>query len=353
MGMIKHRPVLWNKGDGSYTGTMFSSEDDLKFSSKEAWLAARPVIGSGLHRDEIYKGQLDMWERAGEKFSSKKGGLDGFEGADPFASQRAGYQEQLKTGMTSGDPYGGWGTKMQELMNGQFDATDPSYKWRYEQGLQATQRAGAAKGLGASGNEMLALQEAGQGMASQEYGNQFNRLFSLMGQSARQFNATMDRLANLSGAQFSPAAPYQLGVQKYGIDVGAQTSLQTARIGASASTANAAMAAQTSRANAAGQLALGYAQLNSQNARLAAADQGAAAAIQNYQQRGNSGGTASYYTTTAPIMSGYSPGQSGQGSGYVQSSSGTTSFYGSGSSYSPFVNQSTPAMGNIYDTEVY
>lgn len=168
----------------------------------------------------------------------------GFEGADPFGSQRAGYQAMLKTGMTSGDPYGGWGDKMQSLMNGQFDATDPSYKWRYEQGLQATQRAGAAKGLGASGNEMLALQEAGQGMASQEYGNQFNRLYSLMGQSAGQFNATMDRLANLSGAQFSPAAPFQLGMQKYSTDVGAATNLATAQI--AAQTAQSRLSAGTS-----------------------------------------------------------------------------------------------------------
>lgn len=268
-----------------------------------------------------------------------------FAGADPFAKERAGYQDQLRTGMTSGDPYGGWGEKMQALMSGEFSPTDPSYEWRMKQGLQAAERAGAAKGLVGSGNILTALTEYGQGMASQEYGNQFNRLYQLMGQSAGQFNATMDRLANLSGAQFNPAAPYQLGVQKYGIDVGAQTSLATASMGAQASMSNAATAARASMSNAQTSANLGYSQLAFQRQQAEAANQGAAAALQGFTpswQQASSPLAAMYNApnTTQPVFNPYYAGLAGGGTSY--SGSYTTS---------PFVGGTSG--GNVYDTEGY
>lgn len=84
--------------------------------------------------------------------------------ADPFHDQRAQYQPQL-----------------QEMIQGKFDPTDPSYKFRFEQGQQATERAAAAAGMGVSGNALTALTQYGQGMASTEYQNQFNRLSQLSG----------------------------------------------------------------------------------------------------------------------------------------------------------------------------
>ncbi len=52
---------------------------------------------------------------------------------------------------------------------------DPSYKWRLESGLGAVETSAAAKGGFFSGETGLALQEAGQQAASEEYQNQFNR----------------------------------------------------------------------------------------------------------------------------------------------------------------------------------
>jgi hypothetical protein len=52
---------------------------------------------------------------------------------------------------------------------------DPGYAFREQQGLQAVQRQMAAGGLGASGAALKGAQRFGQDMASQEYGNAYNR----------------------------------------------------------------------------------------------------------------------------------------------------------------------------------
>jgi len=84
--------------------------------------------------------------------------------ADPFASERDAYQVDLK-----------------KLMTGKFDPTDPSYKWRFDQGMEAVNRGAAASGLLNSGNRLAQLQDYGQGQASTEYANQFSRLSQLAG----------------------------------------------------------------------------------------------------------------------------------------------------------------------------
>ena len=56
----------------------------------------------------------------------------------------------------------------------QFQA-DPGYGFRFEQGQKALERSAAARGGLISGNTGGALQQFGQGLASQEYQNAFNR----------------------------------------------------------------------------------------------------------------------------------------------------------------------------------
>ena len=96
------------------------------------------------------------------------GGSDGgstpVQTADPFASQRGQYQGQL-----------------QQLMQGNFTPSDPSYQFRMNQGLEGVQRQAAAGGMLNSGNTLAALSNYGQQTASQEYSNQFNRLATLSG----------------------------------------------------------------------------------------------------------------------------------------------------------------------------
>ena len=122
------------------------------------------VLGGGL-------GTAQLAQQAGQIGNStqKAVGL-----ADPNAQYAPGYANQLN-----------------QMMTGQFSPTDPSYQWRYQQGLDALQRTGAAQGMTGSGNMMAELEKYGQGMASTEYGNQFNRLRELTGGSPAAAQATM------------------------------------------------------------------------------------------------------------------------------------------------------------------
>ncbi len=52
---------------------------------------------------------------------------------------------------------------------------DPSYQWRFNQGVEALDRSGAARGMLLSGAQNKALMDYGQEMASQEYNNAFAR----------------------------------------------------------------------------------------------------------------------------------------------------------------------------------
>jgi hypothetical protein len=62
----------------------------------------------------------------------------------------------------------------------------PGYEFRFEEGLRASDRSAAARGMLMSGGHMRELQRYGQGLASSEFGNYANRLSSLagIGQSA-------------------------------------------------------------------------------------------------------------------------------------------------------------------------
>ena len=56
-----------------------------------------------------------------------------------------------------------------------FDESDPSYKWRFDQGEQAVNRGAVNRGGMLSGRAAKELTRYGQGMASTEYQNEFNR----------------------------------------------------------------------------------------------------------------------------------------------------------------------------------
>tara|TARA_R110000772_G_scaffold268714_2_gene397864 strand:+ start:841 stop:1440 length:600 start_codon:yes stop_codon:yes gene_type:complete len=82
---------------------------------------------------------------------------------DPGQANRAGYAEQLRG-----------------IMSGEVDfQEDPGYQFRFSEGMRATERGMAAKGYNQSGNVQAALQERGQGLASQEYNNILTRLTDL------------------------------------------------------------------------------------------------------------------------------------------------------------------------------
>lgn len=98
--------------------------------------------------------------------SSNPGGGNPVTTADPFASSRPQYAQQLNQMMAPGAT---------------FDASDPSYQFRLQQGAGALASSGAANGLLNSGNIATAITNYGQKAASQEYQAQFDRLSMLSG----------------------------------------------------------------------------------------------------------------------------------------------------------------------------
>lgn len=90
--------------------------------------------------------------------------------ADPFRMQRPLYQGMLQNLMT----------------NPSAIQMDPSYQWRMGQGIETVNRGAARSGQLGSGNRLTDLMTYGQGLASTEYGNQFNRLMQLSGAQTGQ-----------------------------------------------------------------------------------------------------------------------------------------------------------------------
>jgi len=102
------------------------------------------------------------------------------------------------------------------LAGGRFDTNNPAYQFQLKQGQQALDRSSAARGMGASGAQMKAAQEYGQGLASQQYDKEYNRATS-------EFGDYYNRLASL--AQGGQQAVSTLGSQGSNYASGASNTL--------------------------------------------------------------------------------------------------------------------------------
>jgi len=92
-------------------------------------------------------------------------------------------------------------------------AQDPGYQFRMDQGTKALERSAAARGGLISGNTGGALQNYGQGLASQEYQNAFNRY-----QAERQ--AQLGPLQSLAGVGQTTAQQLGTAGQNYATNAG-------------------------------------------------------------------------------------------------------------------------------------
>lgn len=74
-----------------------------------------------------------------------------------------------------------------------------AYQWRFDQGVRGLDRSAAARGSLFSGGQSADLTRFGQGLASQEYSDQWNRLAGLagVGQAVNSQNAMLG--ANMAG----------------------------------------------------------------------------------------------------------------------------------------------------------
>ena len=97
--------------------------------------------------------------------------------------------------------------KSKGLAGGRFDTSNPAYQFQLKQGQQALDRSAAARGMGASGAQMKAAQEYGQGLASQQYDKEYNR-------ASGEFGDYYNRLAGLSqGGQQAAGSMANAGSQ--------------------------------------------------------------------------------------------------------------------------------------------
>jgi hypothetical protein len=109
----------------------------------------------------------------------------------PYRESGTANLNQLNTllgigGDKSAANYGRFATA--DFTNADFLANkDPGYGFRMSEGLKAVDRQAAARGGLISGNALKASQAYGQDMASQEYGNAFNRYQTIRGNTLQPF----------------------------------------------------------------------------------------------------------------------------------------------------------------------
>ncbi|WP_333608811.1 hypothetical protein [Arsukibacterium sp.] len=99
------------------------------------------------------------------------------------------------------------GSLQRGMESGQFDPgqfnfnfeADPGYQFRLAEGQKAMDRSAAARGNLLSGGQAKALTQYNQGMASQEYGNAFNRAAQQYSMEAGRLNNQFNQFAGMAG----------------------------------------------------------------------------------------------------------------------------------------------------------
>lgn len=160
------------------------------------WQAVLPAVGSII-------GGLGG-KRAGDTLAGGYGAAMDFAKAQ-YEKDRKLFDPYIKAGEGSLEDI----AARRDFFNQQFGAqdiySDPSYRFRLNQGNQATRSAVNAGGGYGGGSTLAALQAYGQNAASQEYQNAYNRF-----QDTR--NQTLGRLLNINKiGQFGVGGAADLG----------------------------------------------------------------------------------------------------------------------------------------------
>lgn len=170
------------------------------------------LLGRGLQSFFGYKGSKDAARTQARSATEAMGTLQdlyGQAGEQLAPYQQAGAQglEALRAGTLGGD----FQTDVPQFQYDPFEfEADPGYQFRMQQGLQGVERGAAARGGALGGGTMKALQQYGQGLASQEYGQEFDRyrgerafdygqLSDLYGRNVQQQGIRYGGLQNLAG----------------------------------------------------------------------------------------------------------------------------------------------------------
>lgn len=90
------------------------------------------------------------------------------------------------------------GAEGAQRAQGAFQA-GPGYDYAVAQALQGVDRSGAARGMSMSGNTLMALQDRGNNLANQEYGNWQSKLGGFVAPQLQATGASSTGLAGLYG----------------------------------------------------------------------------------------------------------------------------------------------------------
>jgi hypothetical protein len=128
---------------------------------------------------------------------------------EPFRQAGLTAQQQIMQllGLGGDATAPGYGSMARSFGMSDFEA-DPGYAFRQSEGMKALERSAAARGQLLSGGTMKGIQRFGQDLASQEYGNAFNRfqiersarlnpLQSMMGSGQSATNTMTSAAGNL------------------------------------------------------------------------------------------------------------------------------------------------------------
>jgi len=140
---------------------------------------------------------IDKLDQQAQDIASVEGGLSTDQALQlsRLRDRRSKLQDRLDTFGAMGGGEGG-GFNLEET---------PGYQFRFGQGMQALDRSAAASGNRLSGRAIKAAQRFGQGIASDEFTNQYNRLANIagLGQTAANTSssAAMSAGRGIGGAQ--------------------------------------------------------------------------------------------------------------------------------------------------------
>ena len=158
----------------------------------------------------------------------------------PYLAAGTGAVNRLGAGVAAGGEFGAV-----TPFDFRYDQnTDPSYGFRFNQGMRGVNASMAAKGMGLSGAGIKGATEFGQGMGSQEYNNAFNRYVTGFNANTGERNQLYNRYAGVAGTGQNAVG----GVTAQGANTAGN--IGNAYMTNAANTGNAAMAAAGQRQSA-------------------------------------------------------------------------------------------------------
>lgn len=118
------------------------------------------------------------------------------------------------------DTAGAYRTRLNSLMNNPDSiANTGAYKFAFNQGNEAVNRNLAAKGLLKSGNRLSELTKFGQGLASQQYGAEFDRMSNLVNTTRAGDISKYGADANLYGQELQGQNQLKALMMKSALDM--------------------------------------------------------------------------------------------------------------------------------------